>query len=156
AADHLELLQKDLIDVWYDLHPNADYPDKYPSVTDILKELLGDVEMLTIHGWDALSWLLSPLSREETRRRALGQLVQQDSWPAIDLLLVAIEGRESQLSVPAVDYGLGEGAAFDSTTVQKFSTALSQITTDDLFQNFDFDTMQRFDLRGFGRTFSPN
>jgi len=153
AADHIELLQKDLIDVWYDLHPNADYPDEYPTVTDILKELPGDVEILTIQGWDALSWLLSPLKREETRRRALGQLLEQDSWPAIDLPLVAIEGRDSQISVPAVDCGLGEGA-FDSTKVQKLSTALSQITNDDLFRNFDFDTMRRFDLLGFGITFS--
>jgi hypothetical protein len=156
AADHIELLQKDLMDVWCDLHPDADYPDEYPTVTDILKEFPGDVEILTIHGWDALSWLLSPLKREETRRRALGQLLGQDSWPAIDLPLAAIEGRDSQLSVPAVDYGLGQGAAFDSTTVQKLSTVLSQITTDDLFRNFDFDTMQRFNLGGFGRTFIPD
>ena len=49
-----------------------------------------------------------------------------------------------------------QGAAFDSTTVQKLSTVLSQITTDDLFRNFDFDTMQRFNLGGFGRTFIPD
>src|SRR5262244_1602690 len=156
AAEHIDVLQKDLIDAWYDLHPSADYPDKYPDVNDILNDLPGDVEILTIDGWEILSWLLSPLKREETRRRAARQLVEQDSWPAIDLPLVAIEGRDSQLSVPAVDFGLGGGAAFDPTTVQKLSAALSQITPEDLLRNFDFDTMHRINLRGFGRSFIPD
>jgi len=156
AAEHIDLLQKDLIDAWYDLHLSADYPDKYPDVNDILNDLPGDVEILTIDGWEVLSWLLSPLKREETRRRAARQLVEQDSWPAIDLPLVAIEARDSQLGVPAVDFGLGEGAAFDPTTVQRLSAALSQITPEDLLRNFDFDTMHRINLRGFGRSFIPD
>src|SRR5262245_30961981 len=90
AADHIELLQKDLIDVWYDLHPDADYPDEYPTVTDVLKELPGDVEILTIHGWDVLSWLLSPLKREEKRRGPLVSLLHNAPWPALDLPLAAI------------------------------------------------------------------
>jgi hypothetical protein len=156
AADHIELLQKDIIDVWHDLHPDTDFPDHHPNVNDILYDLPGDVEIINMDGWEVLSWLLSPLKREETRPQTPDQLAEQSSWPTVDLPLVAIEGRDSQLGIPAINFGLGEGAALDSTTVQKLSKALSQITPDDLLRNFDFDAMQRIDLPGFGRSFAPN
>ena len=148
-GEHIELLQKDLIDAWCDLNPNKDYPDTYPpTVDDILYDLTGDVEILNMNDPAALAWLVSPLKREEKRRGPLVSSLHKDPWPALDLPLVAIEGRAA-LRVPAVDFGLGQGAAFDPTTVQKLSRALSQITLDDLFRNFDYDTMQGMDLLGF-------
>jgi len=155
-GDHIELLQKDLVEAWHDLNLNlnAYYRDTHPALDILLHELPGDVETLNMNDPAALAWLVSPLKREESR--VTGPRVKRDSWPAIDLPLVAIEGRavaiegRDALRLPAVDFGLGQGAAFDPTTVQKLSRALSQITLDDLFRNFDYDTMQGMDLLGFG------
>ena len=155
-GDHIELLQKDLVEAWHDLNLNlnAYYRDTHPALDILLHELPGDVETLNMNDPAALAWLVSPLKREESK--VTGPRVKRDSWPAIDLPLVAIEGRavaiegRDALRVPAVNFGLGEGMAFDPTTVQKLSAALSQITLDDLLRNFDYDTMQRIDLPGFG------
>jgi hypothetical protein len=156
AADHIELLQKDPIDALYDLNPNAYCPDRNTVTGLILQSLPGDIEELNMNDTKWLAWLLSPAIFEEKRRGLLALLFHKAPSPALDLPLVAIlgspvaiEGRDA-LRLPALDSGLGAGTAFDPTTVQKLSTALSQIIPDDLLRNFDYDTMQRIGLPGFG------
>ena len=156
AADHIELLRKDPIDALYDLNPNAYCPDRNAAVRLILQNLPGDIEELNMNDTTWLAWLLSPAIFEEKRRGPLARLFHKAPSPAPDLPLVAIlgsavaiEGRDA-LRIPALDSGLGGGTAFDPTTVQKLSTALAQIIPDDLLRNFDYETMQRMGLPGFG------
>jgi uncharacterized protein DUF1877 len=156
AADHIELLQKDPMDALHDLNPNAYYPDRNTVVGLILENLPGDIEELNLNDTRWLAWLRSPAIFEEKRRGLLARLFHKAPSPALDLPVVAIlgspvaiEGRDV-LRLPALDSGLGRGTAFDPTTVQKLSTALSQIIPDDLLRNFDYDAMQRIGLPGFG------
>ena len=145
AADHIKLLQKDPSDALDDLNLKADYPDENTAVGLILQNLPGDIEELNLNDTRWLAWLLWPAVFEDA-----------PAPPALDLPLAAIlggpaptEGRDA-VRVPALDFGLGEGRAFDPATVQKLSKALSQIIPDDLLRNFDYDAMQGIGLPGFG------
>src|SRR5262245_17978336 len=155
AADHIELLQKDPTDALHDLNLNAYYPDRYTAVGLILQNLPGHTEELNMNDTTWLAWLLSPEMREEKRRGLLARLLHKAPSPAPNLPVVAILGNAvasdgiDSIRLPALDFGLGEGRAFDPTTVQKLSTALSQIIPDDLLRSFDYDAMQRFGLSGF-------